>query len=108
LPRLDGYYPVLNLLRRRPRAHAVFGVWVGMFHKSRGPFWPNEADNRMIFEWRGATLIQFSIGCSKTSCDRAFLFDGWLPRAAVVLMRKQVTQVVEDLFPYFLRAYDFN
>jgi dGTPase len=116
LPILDGCfaevdrkYPGLNYYRRRHEAlRRFFGVLVEdvitLARKNLTDLNPQTAqDIRMA----GRPMVQFSHRIfSDLKVIRAFLFDRMYRAPSVVKMRKQVTQVVEDLFPYFMTHPD--
>ncbi len=107
--RVDTLYPGLNYYRRRHEAlRRFFGILVEdviVFARDRlddmQPQTPT--DIRMA----GRTVIRFSDPVFEDlKVIRAFLFDRMYRAPSVVIMRKQVTQVVEDLFPCFLAHPD--
>ncbi|OAN77409.1 deoxyguanosinetriphosphate triphosphohydrolase [Sulfitobacter pontiacus] len=106
---VDRLYPGLNYYRRRHEAlRRFFGVLVEDVisvarHRLAEMKPKTAADIRMA----GRTLIQFSDPVFQDlKVIRAFLFDRMYRAPSVVIMRKQVTQVVEDLFPYFCAHTD--
>lgn len=101
---VDRLYPGLNYYRRRHEAlRRFFGVLVedviGFARERLDEIQPKTAtDIRMA----GRTLIRFSDPVfADLKVIRAFLFDRMYRAPTVIVMRKQVTRVVEDLFPHF-------
>lgn len=102
---VDGKYPGLNYYRRRHEAlRRFFGVLVEDvidFAQER----LRELQPQSVDDVRGAgrTIIRFSDDVfSDLKVIRSFLFDRMYRAPSVVKMRAQVTQVVEELFPYFM------
>lgn len=116
LPILDGCfaevdrkYPGLNYYRRRHEAlRRFFGVLVEdviiLARQNLADLNPQTAqDIRMA----GRPMVQFSDRVfNDLKVIRAFLFERMYRAPSVVKMRAQVTQVVEDLFPYFMAHTD--
>jgi dGTPase len=116
LPILDGCfaevdqkYPGLNYYRRRHEAlRRFFGVLVEdviiLARQNLADLNPRTAqDIRMA----GRPMVQFSDRIfNDLKVIRAFLFERMYRAPSVVKMRAQVTQVVEDLFPYFMAHTD--
>lgn len=106
---VDGTYPGLNYYRRRHEAlRRFFGVLVEDvidFAQER----LRELQPQSVDDVRGAgrTIIRFSDDVfSDLKVIRSFLFDRMYRAPSVVRMRAQVTQVVEELFPYFMAHPD--
>ena len=106
---VDGLYPGLNYYRRRHEAlRRFFGVLVEDvidFAQER----LRELQPRSVEDIRGAgrTIIRFSDDVfADLKVIRSFLFDRMYRAPSVVKMRAQVTQVVEELFPYFMAHPD--
>ncbi len=103
--RVDELYPGLNYYRRRHEAlRRFFGVLVedviGVAQASLADIKPDTgADIRQA----GKQIIRFSQPVfDDLKQVRAFLFERMYRAPTVVVMRQQVTQVVRDLFPFFL------
>lgn len=106
---VDGTYPGLNYYRRRHEAlRRFFGILVEDvidFAQER----LRELEPQSVDDVRGAgrTIIRFSDDVfSDLKVIRSFLFDRMYRAPSVVKMRAQVTQVVEELFPYFMAHPD--
>lgn len=106
---VDGLYPGLNYYRRRHEAlRRFFGVLVEDvidFAQER----LRELQPQSVHDVRaaGRTIIRFSDDVfTDLKVIRAFLFDRMYRAPSVVEMRAQVTQVVEELFPYFMSHPD--
>lgn len=106
---VDGRYPGLNYYRRRHEAlRRFFGVLVEdviRFAQAR----LMELQPQSVDDIRGAgrTIIRFSDDVfADLKVIRSFLFDRMYRAPSVVVMRAQVTQVVEELFPYFMAHPD--
>ncbi|MDC0343460.1 deoxyguanosinetriphosphate triphosphohydrolase [bacterium] len=102
---VDARYPGLNYYRRRHEAlRRFFGVLVeDVIHDARARL--SEIDPRSVEDVRGAgvPMIRFSQPLfDDLKTIRAFLFERMYRAPAVVEMRAEVTQVVRELFPYFL------
>ena len=101
---VDRLYPGLNYYRRRHEAlRRFFGVLVeDVTSVARHRLAEMKPETATDIRMAGRTLIQFSDPVFQDlKVIRAFLFDRMYRAPSVVIMRKQVTQVVEDLFPYF-------
>ncbi|HDY96817.1 MAG: deoxyguanosinetriphosphate triphosphohydrolase [Sulfitobacter litoralis] len=106
---VDRLYPGLNYYRRRHEAlRRFFGVLVeDVITVARTRLAEMKPETATDIRMAGRTLIQFSDPVFQDlKVIRAFLFDRMYRAPSVVLMRKQVTQVVEDLFPYFCAHTD--
>ncbi|WP_299783054.1 deoxyguanosinetriphosphate triphosphohydrolase [uncultured Roseobacter sp.] len=106
---VDGTYPGLNYYRRR---HEALRRFFGMLVEDVIDFAQErlrELEPQSVDDVRGAgrTIIRFSDDVfSDLKVIRSFLFDRMYRAPSVVTMRAQVTQVVEELFPYFLAHPD--
>ena len=106
---VDRLYPGLNYYRRRHEALRRFlGVLVeDVISVARHRLAEMKPETATDIRMAGRTLIQFSDPVFQDlKVIRAFLFDRMYRAPSVVIMRKQVTQVVEDLFPYFCAHTD--
>lgn len=106
---VDELYPRLNYYRRRHEAlRRFFGVLVedviGFAQARLDQIQPQSVDD---IRAAGQTIIRFSDPVfADLKVIRAFLFDRMYRAPSVVEMRAQVTQVVDDLFPYFMAHPD--
>ena len=106
---VDQIYPNLNYYRRRHEAlRRFFGVLVEdviRFAQSRlANLQPQSVDD---IRHANQTIIRFSDDVfSDLKVIRSFLFDRMYRAPSVVVMREQVTKVVEELFPYFMEHPD--
>lgn len=106
---VDALYPNLNYYRRRHGRCAGFGVLVEdviSFARTRLA----EIDPQSVTDVRmaGQTVIRFSDPVFQDlKVIRAFLFDRMYRAPSVVKMRAEVTQVVEELFPFFMAHTDY-
>ena len=116
LPILDGcfaevdrLYPGLNYYRRRHEAlRRFFGILVedviGFAQTRLGHLNPQSVEE---VRQSGQTIIRFSDDVfNDLKVIRSFLFDRMYRAPSVIVMRQQVTRVVEDLFPYFMQHPD--
>ncbi len=106
---VDRLYPGLNYYRRRHEAlRRFFGVLVeDVISVARHRLAEMKPETATDIRMAGRTLIQFSDPVFQDlKVIRAFLFDRMYRAPSVVIMRKQVTQVVDDLFPYFCAHTD--
>ncbi len=106
---VDKVYPNLEAIRRRHEAlRRVFGVMVGdVIATSRAAL--EEVGAQSVEELRacGRPVVQFSSALWADLKEiRAFLFSRMYRAPSVVKMRKEVTIVVEELFPLFLKQPD--
>ena len=103
--RVDALYPGLNYYRRRHEAlRRFFGVLVedviGVAQDSLARIAPQTADD---IRHAGFQIIRFSDPVFEDlKVIREFLFTRMYRAPSVVVMRKKVTQVVEELFPFFM------
>ena len=107
--RVDELYPGLNYYRRRHEAlRRFFGALVEdvieVAQESLARITPETADD---IRRSGYQIIRFSDPVFRDlKVIRQFLFERMYRAPTVVAMRKEVTQVVEDLFPFFLAEPD--
>ncbi|CTQ50268.1 deoxyguanosinetriphosphate triphosphohydrolase [Jannaschia donghaensis] len=107
--RVDAKYPGLNYYRRRHEAlRRFFGVLVedviDVTERNLADLAPESAGDVRA---AGRMMVQFSPALwSDLKVIRAFLFERMYRAPAVVEMRAQVTQVVDDLFPFFMANTD--
>lgn len=106
---VDKVYPGLESIRRRHEAlRRVFGVMVGdVIATSRAAL--EEVGAQSVEELRacGRPVVQFSSALWADLKEiRGFLFNRMYRAPSVVKMRKEVTIVVEELFPLFLKQPD--
>ena len=103
--RVDELYPGLNYYRRRHEAlRRFFGVLVedviGVARQSLLEIGPKAAGD---IRRAGFQIIRFSDAvASDLKPIRAFLFERMYRAPTVIEMRKQVTRVVEELFPFYI------
>ena len=103
--RVDERYPGLNYYRRRHEAlRRFFGLLVedviGVAEASLAEINPKSAGD---IRRAGFQIIRFSQPVfDDLKQIRSFLFERMYRAPTVVMMRQQVTQVVRDLFPFFL------
>lgn len=102
---VDRAYPGLEAIRRRHEAlRRVFGVMVAdVIDTSRALLRASGARSVEDVRAFGAPAVQFSPEVwADLKVIRAFLFSRMYRAPSVVVMRREVTQVVEDLFPLYL------
>lgn len=107
--RVDRLYPGLNYYRRRHEAlRRFFGILVeDVIGFAQVRLAEVNAQSAMDIRMAGRTVIRFSDDVfADLKVIRAFLFERMYRAPSVVVMRKQVTQVVYDLFPYFMSHPD--
>ena len=103
--RVDELYPGLNYYRRRHEAlRRFFGMLVedviGVAKQSLLEIGPKSADD---IRRAGFQIIRFSEPMfADLKVIRQFLFERMYRAPTVVDMRRQVTQVIEELFPFYL------
>ncbi|MGI9395356.1 MAG: deoxyguanosinetriphosphate triphosphohydrolase [Boseongicola sp.] len=103
--RVDQLYPSLNYYRRRHEAlRRFFGILVedviGIARQNLLEISPKSAND---IRRAGKQIIRFSDAVSADLKPiRAFLFERMYRAPSVIKMRKQVTSVVEELFPFFM------
>ncbi len=103
---VDAKYPGLDPKRRRHEAlRRVFGVMVeDVLHTSRGLLEESKAKTAQDIRDLGFPVICFSDGLwADLQILRKFLFTRMYRAPSVVEKREEVTQIVEDLFPYYMR-----
>ncbi|MEK6216855.1 MAG: deoxyguanosinetriphosphate triphosphohydrolase [Boseongicola sp.] len=103
--RVDQLYPGLNYYRRRHEAlRRFFGILVedviGVARQSLLEIGPKSADD---IRRAGFQIIRFSDPVFEdVKLIRQFLFERMYRAPSVIEMRKQVTRVFEELFPFFM------
>lgn len=107
--RVDAKYPDLNYYRRRHEAlRRFFGVLVeDVIVVSRRNL--TEANPASVADVRhaGRMMVQFTPELwSDLKVIRQFLFERMYRAPAVVVMRKAVTQMIDELFPFFIANPD--
>ncbi len=106
---VDGLYPGLDPLRRRHEAlRRVFGVMVAdviaTAQRNLADLAPASAGD---IRAAGRPMVQFSVPVWQDLKQiRAFLFARMYRAPSVMIKRAEVTTVVEDLFPLFLKSTD--
>jgi dGTPase len=103
--RVDALYPGLNYYRRRHEAlRRFFGVLVeDVINDARGKLADIDPTTAQDVREAGLCVIQFSQPVFEDlKVIRQFLFERMYRAPSVVKMRAEVTQVVEDLFPFFM------
>ncbi len=106
---VDRLYPGLNYYRRRHEAlRRFFGILVedviGIARAKLAEIDPQSADD---IRHAGRSVIRFSETLwHDLSVIRRFLFQRMYRAPEVVAMRAQVTEVVNDLFPFFIANPD--
>ena len=106
---VDRKYPGLNYYRRRHEAlRRFFGVLVeDVITLARSNLAQLDPQSVVDIRLAGHPMVRFSDQIfSDLKKIRAFLFDRMYRAPSVVEMRRQVTHVVNDLFPYFLANPD--
>ncbi|WP_299753905.1 deoxyguanosinetriphosphate triphosphohydrolase [uncultured Boseongicola sp.] len=107
--RVDSLYPSLNYYRRRHEAlRRFFGVLVedviAVARQSLLEIGPRSADD---IRRAGFQIIRFSPEVfADLKVIRQFLFERMYRAPTVVEMRREVTKVVEELFPFFMENPD--
>ncbi|MEE4188632.1 MAG: deoxyguanosinetriphosphate triphosphohydrolase, partial [Roseobacter sp.] len=106
---VDALYPGLNYYRRRHEAlRRFFGILVEDVIRL-AQMRLNDLDPKSVDDIRGAhqSIIRFSDDVFEDlKVIRSFLFDRMYRAPSVVVMRARVTNVVEELFPYFMQHPD--
>jgi len=103
---VDAAYPGLDAYRRRHEAlRRVFGVMVAdVIETSRAAFWQARPESAEAVRHLGQPVIRFSDAMwSDLREIRDFLFTRMYRAPSVMEMRRQVTCVVEELFPFYMR-----
>ncbi len=107
---VDRIYPGLDTYRRRHEAlRRVFGVMVAdVIETSRAILTEAAPENAQAVRLLGRPAIRFSDPLwADLQQIRAFLFRRMYRAPSVVEMRKQVTCVVEELFPFYMKKPEF-
>ncbi|MEX3016029.1 deoxyguanosinetriphosphate triphosphohydrolase [Gymnodinialimonas hymeniacidonis] len=102
---VDRRYPGLNYYRRRHEAlRRFFGVLVeDVLACARAALDEINPQSPVDIRMAGRPIIRFSKGLfDDLKVIRTFLFKRMYRAPSVVVMRREVTQVVEDLFPFFM------
>ena len=103
---VDALYPGLNYYRRRHEAlRRFFGVLVeDVLDHARATLREIDPQTAVDIRNAGQPIIRFSKGLfDDLHVIRKFLFTRMYRAPSVVEMRADVTQVVEELFPFFLQ-----
>ena len=106
---VDTKYPGLNYYRRRHEAlRRFFGVLVeDVIRVTEGNLRDLAPQSPEDIRAAGRMMVQFSPALwSDLKVIRAFLFERMYRAPTVIAMREQVTQVVDDLFPWFMAHTD--
>ncbi|WP_339643443.1 deoxyguanosinetriphosphate triphosphohydrolase [Jannaschia helgolandensis] len=106
---VDIKYPGLNYYRRRHEAlRRFFGVLVeDVIRVTEGNLRDLAPQSPEDIRAAGRMMVQFSPALwSDLKVIRAFLFERMYRAPTVIAMREQVTQVVDDLFPWFMAHTD--
>ena len=106
---VDRIYPGLNYYRRRHEAlRRFFGVLVeDVIAVTAANLRDLQPESAADIRHAGRMMVQFSPALwTDLKVIRQFLFERMYRAPAVVEMRKQVTQVVDDLFPHFMANPD--
>ncbi len=101
---VDARYPGLNYYRRRHEAlRRFFGVLVeDVLACARAALEEIDPQSPVDIRMAGRPIIRFSKGLfDDLKFIRTFLFKRMYRAPSVIEMRTEVTQVVEDLFPFF-------
>ncbi|MGR3313129.1 deoxyguanosinetriphosphate triphosphohydrolase [Roseovarius indicus] len=107
---VDRVYPGLDDYRRRHEAlRRVFGVMVAdVIETSRGVLEEANPESVEAVRHLGRPVIAFSDDVWRHMKEiKAFLFRHMYRAPSVVEMRKQVTAVVEELFPFYMGKPEF-
>lgn len=103
--RVDALYPGIDSTRRRHEAlRRVFGVMVADVIDTSAAILRDAAPKTAAdIRYLGRPVVQFSDGMfADLKQIRAFLFERMYRAPSVMVIRAEVTQVVNDLFPLFL------
>ncbi|MFK7753619.1 MAG: deoxyguanosinetriphosphate triphosphohydrolase, partial [Sedimentitalea sp.] len=106
---VDAKYPGLNYYRRRHEAlRRFFGILVeDVIAYARARITEIAPETASDVRHSDGHLIRFSKGVfDDLKVIRAFLFDRMYRAPSVIVMRHEVTHVVNDLFPYFIAHPD--
>ena len=107
--RVDTKYPGLNFYRRRHEAlRRFFGVLVeDVISVSQANLSDLHPQNASDVRWAGRPMIQFSGPLwAELKVIRKFLFYHMYRAPSVIIMRKEVTKAVNDLFSLFMKQTD--
>jgi dGTPase len=102
---VDALYPDLNYYRRRHEAlRRFFGVLVeDVIAYARAELAVLDPQSAADVRGAGRPIIRFSTPVfNDLKVIRDFLFQRMYRAPSVVVMRREVTAVVQDLFPYFI------
>ncbi len=102
---VDALYTAIDPYRRRHEAlRRVFGEMVGdIIETSRATLQETAPENVDAVRSLGRPVIAFSDGMVRdVNLIRAFLFKHMYRAPKVMQMRARVTEVVEDLFPFYM------
>jgi dGTPase len=102
---VDAKYPDIDDYRRRHEAlRRVFGVMVGdVIDASRAVMEEAAPGNAQAVRDLGRPVIRFSDQCGQDiRAIHEFLFERMYRAPSVIEMRKRVTHVVEELFPFYM------
>lgn len=102
---VDRLYPGLNYYRRRHEAlRRFFGILVeDVMAVSQANLAATAPKSAQEVRLAGRPMVQFSPRIwADLKVIRSFLFERMYRAPDVVIMRKKVTKVVEDLFPFFM------
>ena len=102
---VDKRYPGLNYYRRRHEAlRRFFGVLVeDVLDHARATLAEINPQTPVDIRHAGRPIIRFSKSLfDDLQVIRKFLFNRMYRAPSVIVMREEVTQVVEDLFPFYL------
>ncbi|WP_102110085.1 deoxyguanosinetriphosphate triphosphohydrolase [Oceaniglobus roseus] len=106
---VDARYPGLNYYRRRHEAlRRFFGLLVeDVIGQARARLAELAPDSAQAVREAGRPVVRFSDAVwTDLKVIRQFLFDRMYRAAPVVVMRREVTQKIEDLFPLFMERTD--
>ena len=107
--KVDALHPGLNYYRRRHEAlRRFFGILVeDVIAQARRALVAIDPKSAQDVRNANAPVIRFSDGLwADLKMIRAFLFQRMYRAPSVVEMRREVTQVVEDLFPLYMARPD--
>ena len=107
---VDAAYPGLGRVRRRHEAlRRVFGVMVGdVIDTSRATLMQSGVASSQEIRDLGRPVIRFSQDLwAELQVIRKFLFTRMYRAPSVMVMRAEVTKVVEDLFPFYMERNEF-
>jgi dGTPase len=107
---VEATYPGLDPYRRRHEAlRRVFGEMVGdVIETSRANLEDAKPESAEALRHLGRPVIRFSpVMWADLRDIRAFLFKRMYRAPKVIEMRREVTSVVEELFPFYMAKPDF-